>query len=275
MVKEVDIMKFKSEKGPWGKSSEWNSQKEFLRTIWLALNPWRYDELKERGMVNLFKYFFSFVLVVFVISVLMMTPTIVGFVDNSLAHFNELSIDINTSMNSPLLIPSENPLVTIDTRQSEGTLNEGRMLVTDDYIYTKTPFGKVKQTGSGQYKDILGNEWFLVGLMIMLTPSLLFIFYLGYVIKILLIILLAAILGVIVSRFIRFEVYFRDLFKVGLIGSTIMIIIDMIRLPLGLNLYYSQYLVFLIFFVIGMVRIGEFEGSRGKKQSKYVDMSKI
>jgi hypothetical protein len=156
------------------------------------------------------------------------------------------------------------------------------MLITDDYLYTKEylVFGKVSSDKIGQYKNLVANEGLVIIILLLMLPSLLFIFYLIYVIKVLLVIILATLIGFIVARIAKFDIGFGTIFKVGLIASTPMIIIDLIRLPFGLNVYYAQYVAFLIFFVVGMIKAGEFEGtSRGGRKSRgkkggYIDLTK-
>ncbi|MBW2963837.1 DUF1189 family protein [Candidatus Woesearchaeota archaeon] len=253
----------------------------FFKMIWLALNPWRYDELHERTTGNVMKYFFSFVFVVFVLAIVLMLPAIASFANNQMSHFDTLEVKFNTSMNSPVVFPENNPYVTVDTRKSEGTLKEGKYLITDDYIYMKTIFGGVRSEKLGGYKNLLANDWMVLVILLLLMPSVLFLFYIGYVIKLLLVVLLAAILGLVITRIAKFDITFGGAVKTGLMATTPMIIIDLIRLPFALNLYYAQYIAFLIFFIVGIVKIGDFEGSRPHKHKSgkrkgggYIDLTK-
>jgi hypothetical protein len=249
----------------------------FFKTIWLALNPWRYDEVRDRTAGNAFRYFFSFAFLVFVLSIMLLLPTIGLFVNEQMKHFDRLEVSINTTMNSPVKLPANSPVVTLDTRTSEGQLKEGLFLVTDDYLYTKSLAGKVTRDSLNPYKNLLNNEGIVILILVLLLPSLLFLFYIGYVIKLLVIALLATIIGFIVTRIIKFEVSFIDTLKTGLFALTAMMIIDLIRLPFGLNVYFAQYIAFIIFFIMGLVKVGEFEGrghkSRGKK-SEYIDLGR-
>jgi hypothetical protein len=250
----------------------------FFQTAWLALNPWRYDEAGDRGMGSIFKYFFSFVFAVFVLAIILMLPAIASFVDNQMSHFDELKVTFETEMNSPVVFPENNPFVTLDTRKEEGTLKEGRFLITDDYLYTKQYFtGKVTQHDLGPYKNLLANEGIVIFLLLLTVPSLLFLFYVAYTIKVLLIVLLATIIAFVVARVVKFELPFLDAMKAGLLAATPMIIIDLVRLPFGFNVYYAQYIAFLVFFIVGVIKIGEFEGGgrrRSGKRRGYIDVGK-
>jgi hypothetical protein len=245
----------------------------FFKTVWLALNPWRYDEVKDKGTGKVFKYFFSFVFLAFVLAVLLMLPTIGSFAYNQLSHFDVLEVKFNTSMNSPVVFPEHRPYVTLDTRTSEGKLKEGKYLITEDYLYRKATFSsKVHREPLRPYKNLLENEWAVVLLLLLMLPSLLFLFYIGYAIKVLLVVLLATVLGFVIARIIKFEIMFKDLLKAGLLAATPMIIIDLIRMPFALNVYFAQYIAFLVFFIVGMIKAGDFEGSgrsRRKKKHKF------
>ena len=213
-----------------------------------------------------------------------MLPAIASFATNQISHFDTLQVKFNTSMNSPVVFPQNNPYVTIDTRKAEGTLKEGKFLITDDYMYRKGIFGKVQREALGPYKDLGSNQWIVVALLLLMTPSLLFLFYIAYAIKLLLVVLLATIIAWIVGRIAKFDILFSAGLKAGLLAATPMIIIDLIRLPFALNLYYAQYVAFLIFFIVGVIKMGDFEGgssgglrkrkkSRGSK-GKYIDLTK-
>lgn len=249
----------------------------FFKTILLALTPWRYDEVKERSTPNTMKYFLSFVFLAFVIAVLLMLPAIASFVTNQMSHFSVLEVSFNTSMKSPVVFPENRPFVTIDTRTSEGQLKEGRFLVTDDFLYTKMPFGSVQKDSLKSYKNLTQNEGMVIFLLIMMMPSLMFMFYICYAIWLLIIVLVAALMGFVIARIAKFEIPLLDALKVGMLAATPMIIIDVIRLPLNLNVYFAQYIAFLVFFIIGIIKAGDFEGSRSSRRSsrgKYIDLTK-
>ena len=249
----------------------------FFRTIGLALTPWRYDEVGERTTRNLLKYFFSFVFLAFIVAVLLMLPAIAGLVTNQMSHFSVLEVSFNTSMKSPVVFPENRPFVTIDTRTSEGQLKEGRFLITDDYLYMKGIFGGVQKESMKSYKNLTANEGMVIFLLVMMMPSLMFMFYIGYAIWLMAIVLIAALLGFVIARVAKFDIPFLDAIKVGLLSATPMIIIDVIRLPLNLNVYFAQYIAFLVFFIVGIIKAGNFEGSRSSKRSnkgKYIDLTK-
>ncbi|MFC1742244.1 hypothetical protein ACFL3V_06945 [Nanoarchaeota archaeon] len=259
----------------------------FFRTIWLALNPWRYDEMSDRELGSISKYFFSFVFVAFVLAIVLMLPMIASFVNNQMSHFDVLEVKFNTSMNSAVVFPENDPYVTIDTREAEGKLKEGKYLITDEYLYRKAFItGKIKQEALGPYKDLAANEGMVVALLLLMAPSLLFLFYVSYTIKILLVVLLVSLISLVVTRVMKFEVDLVDTLKTGLLAATPMIIIDLVRLPFGVNVYFAQYIAFLIFFIVGIVKVGSFEGFRPKSikpkrrkirrsgKGKYIDMTK-
>ncbi|NQU78315.1 DUF1189 family protein [Candidatus Woesearchaeota archaeon] len=237
----------------------------FLRTAWLALNPWNYNKAREKRTRDVFTYFFSFVFLAFVIATLLMLPAIARFTSNQLSHFDTLDISINTSMNSPVSFPISKPFMTIDTQTNTTDIGKGRILVTEENVYTKTLTGKVVSTPTRDYKNLLQNEVLVTVILLLMTPSLLFLFYLIYCIKILLVILLAALVAFIIARLAKFDLFFTEALKVSLLAATPMIIIDLAKMPFALNVYFLQYIVFLIFFVVGIIKIGEFEGTRKKK----------
>lgn len=264
------------------KGSVKESMKEtlpFFRTVWLALNPWNYDEARETGTGKVFKYFFSFVFLAFVLAVLLMLPAIGSIVSEQLDNFKTLTVSIGTEMEKPVVFPEKQPYITVDTREPEATLKEGKILITGENLYTKSLTGKIGKHPLGPYKDLLANEAILIIAILLMLPSLLFLFYVGYAIKLLLAVLVAAVLGFIIGRIVKFELLFKDALKTGLLAVTPMIIIDVIRMPFGLNVYGAEYIAFAIFFIVGAIKMGEFEGggrrgSRKPGKGKYVDLTK-
>lgn len=256
----------------------------FFRTIPLAVMPWRYDRLKEKSAVGCFKYFFSFIFLAFVIAVVLMLPTIANFVDSQMSHFDTLAVSFDAKMNSAVMFPKNNPIVTVDTSLKNTTIKEGRVLITDDYIYKKSLLGRITQEPVGAYKNLLANENMVIFILLLMLPSLLFLFYLAYAVKTLFIVLLAVLVGFVVTRLVRFDVSFKETLKIALLSSTPMVIIDLVLLPFNLNIYFAQYAVFLLFFIIGIVRSGdiarggEFGGSRNKRSyssgGNYIDLTK-
>lgn len=251
---------------------------QFFKTMWLALNPWRYDEARQLSTKNAFKYFFSFLFMIFVLSILLMLPSLVGFVDKQLDNFETLEVSMNTSMKKAVVFPEKEPYITIDTRKPERELKEGTLLLTEENLHRKMFLGNVKKHALDPYNDLLSNEGIVIAALVLMLPSLLFLFYLGYAIKILILIFAVVLLGFIITRIVKFDVLLKDAIKTGLLAATPMIIIDLIRMPFGFNVYYAQYIAFLLFFIVGIIKIGEFEGTRpGRKhrhKGKYIDLGK-
>ncbi len=249
----------------------------FFKTLGLSLLPWKYAELKEKSMRSVFGYLFSFVFLAFFISIIIMLPVIGSFVSTQMSNFEKLEVSFNTTMKKEMSIPQNDPFVTVDTRKSTGKLEEGRFLITDDYMYVKGVMGDIDKYALKEYKNLLNNEGIVVLLLLLLLPSLLFIFYLAYAIKILLIIMLAAAVAFIIARIAKFEITFGNVFRASVFSTTPMILIDIINLPLNFELFYAQYFVFVLFLVIGVIKMGDFEGTHhihkaGKKG--YLDLSK-
>lgn len=256
-----------------------NGWKNFFKTVWLALNPWRYDELEDYKGTKVFAYFLKFTLFMLAISFLLFIPTLVGFVGNQMEHFDVFEVEFNTSMNSAVVYPEGDPIFTIDTRTSEGELTEGKVLVTDDYVYRKAKFGnKVYKIPISRYENLAENQDMIVTLLVLILPSIVFYAFLGCALKAFLIALLATLLGFIVARMIQFQLSFKDNLKVALLAATPMLIIGLATKPFNINIYGAQYIAFAIFFIVGFIKAGSFEGTskpskkgkrRGGRKSKH------
>ena len=236
--------------------------KNFFRTLLLSLNPGKYDILSERLTKDSLKYFVLMVLFIFIVSALLFIPklaTLPKYLEDEFSGFEQLEVNVEQGMKEPVVLTENHPLIIIDT---EGKTKEfDNVLVTNKGIYIKTLFGIKKISTEGysnllEKKDKISN--FLLLIFIMMLPMLLLLAFVYFLVKYFLIVILALILGFIIARLIKFEIKVSELFRIGLYATTVMAVVELITLPFVPFVYYAQYILFGIYFILGAIKSGNF-----------------
>lgn len=249
--------------------------KDFFQTMLESLNPSAYEKLGQKKLTSSINYFVSMVGFFFIVMCLLFLPLAVKLPDriqDELGKFNTLDISINQSMNAPIMIPEGDPTVTIDTTVAHKDLPEGNILFTKGgIIYRFLPFTKpqmiVKTDDLLNKKDQLSK--ILSVMIIAMMPSILVAAFLFSLLKYLLFIILAVLIGFVIARIARFGVTFAEMVKVAMFAATPMIAIAMITKPFVPFAYYIEYIVFLIYLILGAIKVGGFESIvRPKKDSR-------
>lgn len=257
---------------------EW---KDFFKTVGFSLNPIKYEKLSERKKRLAFHYVLSVVLVSFIIMCLLFLPALLklpGFLSNEFSKFDEFSINGTVSLREPIVIVEKRPFVEIKEQGNESDLR-GKMLITKTDLYFK-PFFKTKHVNLKEYQDLTSKTPEIASLMIFLAvlalPAVLVISYFLFVVKYLIIILIGAVLAFMIARIARHYIKFIDVLKVAMYGSTLMIILDMLRIPFWTNLYYIQYLAFAFYLFMGVKGLGHKEGEKKRRRgAEYIPLEDI
>ncbi len=231
--------------------------------------PWKYDEIHEKHGWSLFKYFLLLVLAGFLVCLILFLPTVYSSVNGQMDYFKEFTVNVNTTMSRPVYLPYGNPLMVVDTRDKHVKPAGEYLLLTEDDFYVKKPFFMgTQKIDSSDFKDLTDNKGLVTFLILLMLPSLLLMFYVYYLIKTFLVLVLATIIGLVVTRLVKFDITFADLWKVGLLAVTPMVIIDFLRFPFGLFIFWAQYIVFILFFIFGIVKAGDFQTETYKPKKK-------
>lgn len=248
--------------------------KSFFQTVLLSFNPAAYEKLAERKLTHSANYFFSMVCVVFIVMFLLFIPAIVMLpdtVENELGKFSRLDIKINQSMNAPINIPKSRPQITIDSSKEYYTIEEGNLLITSGAMFYKfIPF--TQPTKIVRDKDMLEKKDQLaviasVVIMAML-PTLLAALLVYFMLKYLIVVVVCAIIAFVIARIARFGISMAEIFKVGFFASTIMVAAALLTKPFVPVIYCIEYLLFLVYFILGVIRVGSFESVVRPKKSR-------
>ncbi len=239
--------------------------RNFLSMVGKSLNPSKYEELHKTSSGTALAYFFMAVLFTFLVMCLLFIPQILtsgSYIQDKLEAFDELKINIEYDQAEPIYIPEKYPILTIDTINNYTTLNQGMMLITDDATYYRIlPFGNVKVIEDSEdlleRSDEVSNFLSIIG--IMMVPMIMAFSYVYFTLKFLLIAIIGGFVGFMFARIARLSFDVGELIKLSFYASTIMILIGLLTKPFVQCIYFLDVVMYAIFFLLVMIKLGEFE----------------
>lgn len=248
--------------------------KNFFQTILMSFNPSAYEKLGERRLTNSINYYISMVAVVFLVMCLLFIPALVMLPENiekAIDKFETLDVIVTSKMSGPIKIPEKRPLIIIDSSKEYTNIEEGKVLITKGAVFYKLlPFMKPKKiVREGEFLE--NKEQIAALLMVILVsmlPMLLVAAYLYYLIKYLLFIVAAVLIAFIIVRIARYGITMAELFKVGFFASTIMVVVGLLTKPFVPFIYYIDCLLFVVYLILGIIKVGSFESVVRPKKHK-------
>ena len=247
---------------------------DFFKTVLKSLSPDSYKELGKRSIRQATSYFLSLVFIMFVLMLVLSFNDIVNMPNTLQSEFNKLndfSISVNAKTTAPILIPSEEPVVTIDLSEEPVDLTEGNILITNDFVEyklitsKKEPIDKFKNVS--ELLELVSDFAFLI--ILLMFPVLVILFYLIYLIKFAIIIFAASIIAILILRLIAYDIKIMELVRIGIYSSTIMILLEFLSVPFGfsrwmipvgtlfLKFYIVPIILFILMFIIAIILAGE------------------
>lgn len=260
--------------------------RRFFGTIIKSLNPFSYEELVlQSSIYYAYKYLAGLLLLAVLLMAVAGIPVVMDFdsaLDKQLDKFNSLKISADFETKDPVLLPTKSPKLIIDSQANRSSIGNRLIYITPSAMEVKPKpcvwfkpaciyYNLVKQTEKKDltgYSDVLAHkEWYrelAYKIFILMVPGILLLHYVLFGFKYLLITGIAALLGLMICRAIRFEVLMRDVVKVAVFAITLTALVELITSPLKLNLFNIQYAVYLFYFIFGLSRVGYF--MRGPKR---------
>ncbi len=257
---------------------------DFFKTIFLTLNPLSYRSLSARKYSDCFSYFFTVLFLAFCAMIILAIPMLASAKSDlreNMGKIQKLNVHVDLETSEPVLIPEKNTKIIIDTTGQYTNLSKGKVLITDKDLVKKRGMcllndnfcflykNKVTTTNLSENEDLLKDKekvvnsltfWFLV-----LSPFLLLTAYLFFAIKYMLIIIVFSLLAYIITSIASFDIKARHIFKNAIYASTLMIILDIIAIPIGIKTYFIPLTIFVLFFVMSIIFVGESESARRKQ----------
>lgn len=260
--------------------------RRFLRTLIKSLNPFAYEELVlENSIYAAYKYLAALLLFGVIGMAIAGIPVLLNFttsIDNQLDKFNTFKINADIDVKEPILLPQMNPKVIIDSQANRSEIGNRLVYIKKDSIEIKPKpcvwfkplciyynlLNKRQVTDLTGYSDVLTHrEWYKTiayKLFLLMVPGILALHYIVFGAKYLIMSALATVLGLIVCRLVRFEVLLRDVWKVSIFSLSLTAMVELITVPLKVDLLGVQYAVYAFYFIFGLSKVGYF--MRGPKE---------
>lgn len=257
----------------------------FLRTVGSALNPGAYFSLSESKIKNTFKYLIKLIFFAFVIMCLLYIPFLVQLpakIDDLFGTFSVLNVTINTTMKQPIVLFPNDPgmMITIDTSSNATQLSQGSVLLTNDYLIRKRFLFGQEVINLGGYSNLLAHRDLYRGIAIIafaaLLPTILVLTFLYFLVKYLVIGIVASLLALIVVRVVRYEIDYKSILNISLYATTISVFVELFTTPFDIVIPYIKiawigYLLSLFYLIYGIRETGFFDKEhRLKKRRGYL-----
>lgn len=217
---------------------------EFLKTIPKSLYPHAYIELRHRTIRQSIKYLLSILLVAYFIMLAIGAPKLIylsTYLDNQLTKFERLNFKTDIATSSPIVITEKNPMIVITTLGNISNITYNKLLITDNKIYFRESFSKIKEINYRDYLDVLGKKDTIRKLVVagfyLMIPTVVFLLYFISLIKYSIIIFSTSIIAYLVTRLVKYEVTLRESITSGIYAATIMILLEIVTFPLQLSSY--------------------------------------
>jgi len=222
-----------------------------LKKVYYSINPKDIKNLSEGKIKRSFQHLFFIIFLCFIIMSIVAIPKLAFLSSNiqqQLGNFDNLTIDIDADMNSPVIFTNQSQQIIIDTTK-EWNLTKEKLIITKDFIQYR-PFKEVKKISTTSLKNLKeGDQTFskvLTFLIILALPSILIVSYLMFTLKYILISLITALLAYIITRMYVKKIKLKRVLNIAIYSTSLMIFIEIISIPFG-----TKYLINL-FQIMGM-----------------------
>src|SRR5512138_1937708 len=151
--------------------------KDYFKKILWCLNPNNYGELVSDSMLGAQKYLIFSILFYMFLTIILFSPAIYFFykdLGSNLEKLNTLNVTVDVDTKDAVYL-TKNPLVVIDTQNTEGLTNQ-KVLLTKDKLYLNTFYAKkdIPILGLDLLPKLSKLEKMIVILSFLLIPTLLF-----------------------------------------------------------------------------------------------------
>lgn len=245
--------------------------KRFWDTFTASLNPARYDKLDHRLSAS-FRYYAVMILFMILLTGVLFIPSLFSLperVQQEMRKFDSLNVTMDYKLKEPIIIPRHDPILVIDVIDNPTPVQDGMFVINgDSFSYRPYLYGKpaairsqdnILETTSGA--GPLFQMLVVLGIPVLLVSS-----YAYFFIKYLIIVVVASVIGFILTRVARFAIDYVDTFRIAIHASTIMAGLGLLTKPFTPTISYLEYIVFALFFLLGILKLGEFEEHGNKHE---------
>ncbi|MBW3012276.1 DUF1189 domain-containing protein [Candidatus Woesearchaeota archaeon] len=245
--------------------------KELFKKIFSSFIPSEYSEFAEKGFKDVFKHLFFVLFIFIMIMAVTNIPKVVMYPAKFSSEFEKFET-FNISVNASASEVVDLWLFKIDTNNNSEISREGVMF-SKDYLQIKyLRFMPPIKEDITLYKNLVTSSSQVMGKLILfgvlLIPSLLFASYLYYLIKFMLFIIIATLIGFIIARVAKHEISFSAAYKACIFASP-MLMLELVVRVFNMGIWVEQLIPLILFLVYCGLGIWK-AGNAGKGRKKGV-----
>jgi hypothetical protein len=244
----------------------------FFKDVRNSLHPKNYDMFSLRDTIKkTIKYFFGVIIFAFLlmgVAVLPQLGNLPNYIEHQFQTFDTLILSGNVSMNTPLHIPSHDPVFIIDTTGQTTSLTNEKVVITNNTIFYQ-PFLTTHSLDMKEFVQLSKDRKLaikiLTALTLLLLPSIITLMIIFFTLKYLIITLFVGAAGFFILDFTKTKIEPDRLWIMAVHAATPMILIEIITTPfsiqqhlyplhtlLGMNIYALPTGLFLTLFILGI-----------------------
>jgi hypothetical protein len=245
--------------------------KQFIDSLFKSLNPDAYRHLVGKSNTEALKFFFSALFMSFILMLFISLPTIASMPSDITARLNDFyQLEWDLKLDTKILV--EYPPIAADTTGTVNLSNStAKVVITDTALYMKEGLclwakplcfhNEYTEYKYAEYSDILSksSEYSLMFtvLFLLALPTILFIIYVLFAIKYLIIAFVAWQLIFVIMQVVKQGVMYRSLFKMALYATTVLMLLEITFAPF-FNIGYWPLILYFIIATAGSYLTGGF-----------------
>ncbi len=256
---------------------------KFAVTAFESLNPFSYSHLKHRNFIEAISYLFSLVFVCVFILFVFYIPNISNLnsrIEAELGKFDRIGIDYEISTNSPVDVSMFGIYgLHIGSEKADSLVSVSSEGIESKSVFCLafSPLCSESSISADEMKDLSEKKKEVAGIVrniaILSLPGILLSILAYYSIKYLIIAVLFALLGLLISKIFKFEINLYSSFAVSCYSLTVLVIPQMLSGNFRIDLFGIEWLVFLGLFISGLMFSGkkikgDNHGSRRSAENK-------
>lgn len=241
----------------------------FIKEVIWSFYPPRYKQLCNKKFFSSLKFMSVVLLVSFLLAGILFFPklfTIKAVIENEIDKFAVFNVQADVSTTAPITLPTNKPLLVIDTVSDRNISKEVFVITNDSLKYRLIGKNSVPLSG---FKNIKESKrivsGFLTVLFVLLLPAVFILFYFKFWLKYFLLVFFVSVILFILFELTRWRLKFKQVLNIACHTAVVMVVLEVVSAPintgyllpflkfLGINIYAVTLALFCIFSIAGIV----------------------
>ncbi len=240
------------------------SLRQFIRSFFYSFWPDNYHMFTNKRLSHAVSYILTLLIIAFVLTSLLFMVDIAQIQDRlttEIEKIDELEVGLNFNLTEPIVLPEHNVIV-----MSKRNYTDENLLINENGIYRKSlscmVLGRLcvsNKPKAVEFSDLEDTEYLLKlvrDILYLLLPVFLVAYFVLYILKYMFLIVLFAIVAYLVVLLARYRFPFRKSLNAAIYSSTIMIVLDLVKLDF-VSFYFIPVLAYVVLFGLSIVLVSE------------------